>query len=84
MARLGPYVIEQPYSRIRTVTLDAAINPPADGIWTNAAGNISVKTPDGSTTVFTLAASSGLNIAVTEVTTANTTIAASALRLLNR
>lgn len=84
MAQYGTFVIEEPYRKVRSVTLDAAISPACDAIWTNAGGDVSITTPDGVTSVFTLAASSGLNIAATAITTSGTTISASALRLLNR
>lgn len=84
MTQRGHYVVEEPYRKHASVTLDADISPPADAIWTNAAGNVSVKLEDGTSLVYTLTASSGLNIAVTMINTSGTTISASDLRILRR
>lgn len=84
MAQNGDYVVEEPYRKHSAVTLDSDISPPADAIWTNAAGDVSVTLPDGTSLVYTLTASSGLNLAATRINTSGTTIAASALRLLRR
>lgn len=84
MTQRGHYVVEEPYRKHAIVTLDAAITPPADAIWTNAAGDVSVTLEDGTTLVYSLTASSGLNLAVTMVNTSGTTISASALRILRR
>lgn len=83
MARLGPFVTPQSFERQRSVTLDAAISPPAQIVWTNAAGNVSITTPDGTTKVYTLPASFGLPVAATVITTSGTTISASDLILLD-
>lgn len=84
MSQRGAYVVEEPYRKHESVTLDAAISPPADAIWTNAAGDISVTLEGGSALVYTLTASSGLNLAATVINTSGTTISASALRILRR
>lgn len=83
MSQRGTYVVEEPYRNHASVTLDAAIDPPADAIWTNAAGDVSVEL-NGTSLVYTLTASSGLNLAATKINTSGTTISASALRILRR
>lgn len=83
MTQRGQYAVEEPYRKSSAVTYDATL-PVTDAIWVNAAGNVNVTMEDGTDRVFTLAASTGLNIAITKVKTASTTIAAASIIALYR
>jgi len=84
MSQRGHYVVEEPYRQHFAITLDADISPPADAIWTNAAGDVSVRLENGTDLVYTLTASSGINLGAVRINTTGTTISASALRGLRR
>lgn len=74
MAAYGSYAREEPYRTATAVTAsDSTTFDPTDAIWVNGAGDVAVTMANGSAATFTLAASSGLNISVTQVLATGTT-----------
>lgn len=77
MSRSGAYSNEEMYREFVTWTADTPIEPPAEAIWCNSAGNVALELVNdgGSVTTGTLtfAASQGLNLNIRKVLTSGTT-----------